>query len=96
MLQEEAAAHPAFPCCSARGSVVAVSLKGANRGQIGLKTYTVPEGYSGGGAWGGNFAVDPERGSVFASTGNNDAHPTAFKATLDALVAAPVPQPPRP
>ena len=76
-LQEGAAANPAFPCCTARGSVVAVSLKGANRGQVVWKTYTVPVGYSGGGVWGGNFAVDPERGSVFVSTGNNYAHPTA-------------------
>ena len=75
-LQEGAAANPAFPCCNARGSVVAVSVKGANRGQILWKTYMVPPGYSGGGVWGGNFVVDPVRGSVFVSTGNNYAHPT--------------------
>ena len=75
-LQEGAAANPAFPCCNARGSVVALSVNGPNRGQILWKTYMVPPGYSGGGVWGSNFVVDPSRGSVFVSTGNNYAHPT--------------------
>jgi len=68
-LQEGAAASPAFPCCSARGSIVKVD---AASGAIKWKTYTVPAlGYAGGGAWGSNFVVDPSRHSVFAGTGNN-------------------------
>lgn len=72
-LQEGAAANPAFPCCTARGSVVAVN---ATTGAIVWKTYTVPTGYSGGGVWGSNFAIDEKRGRVFVGTGNNYAHPT--------------------
>jgi polyvinyl alcohol dehydrogenase (cytochrome) len=64
---------PGFPCCKARGSVVAVNAK---TGAIVWKTYTVPAGYSGGGVWGSNFVVDKDRGSVFVSTGNNYSHPT--------------------
>lgn len=72
-LEEGVAANPAYPCCKARGSVLAVDAK---TGQVMWKTYTVPAGYSGGGVWGGNFAVDTTRGSVFVGTGNNYAHPT--------------------
>lgn len=67
---------PGFVCCKARGSVVAVSTNGATKGQIAWKTYTVPAGYSGGGVWGSNFAIDPGRGTVYASTGNNYSHPS--------------------
>jgi polyvinyl alcohol dehydrogenase (cytochrome) len=63
---------PSYPCCKARGSVVAVN---ATTGAIAWKTYTVPPGYSGGGVWGSNFVVDPSRGTVFVSTGNNYSHP---------------------
>jgi polyvinyl alcohol dehydrogenase (cytochrome) len=75
-LQEGVAANPSFACCFGRGSVVAVSVNGPTRGQILWKTYTVPVGYAGGGVWGSNLVVDPERGSLFASTGNNHSHPT--------------------
>jgi len=68
-LQEGAAASPQFPCCSARGSVVKID---AVTGAIIWKSYTVPAtGYTGGGAWGSNFVVDPARRSVFLGTGNN-------------------------
>lgn len=76
-LEEGVAANPAYPCCRSRGSVVAVSVKGANRGQIVWRTYTVPVGYTGGGVWGSNFVVDKERGSVYVGTGNNYSHPTS-------------------
>jgi polyvinyl alcohol dehydrogenase (cytochrome) len=59
---------PGYPCCSARGSVVAVN---ANTGAIKWKTYTIPVGYSGAGVWGSNLAVDAKSNTVFASTGNN-------------------------
>jgi polyvinyl alcohol dehydrogenase (cytochrome) len=75
--QEGAAASvPGFICCNARGSVVAVNIKGKRRGEIEWQTYTIPPGYSGGAVWGSNFAVDMERGTMFVSTGNNYAHPT--------------------
>jgi polyvinyl alcohol dehydrogenase (cytochrome) len=72
-LQEGVAANPAFPCCNARGSVVAVDAK---TGGIVWKTHTVPAGYSGGGVWGSNFVVDRKRGSLFVSTGNNYSQST--------------------
>lgn len=68
---------PGFVCCKGRGSVVAVHVRGALRGKIAWQTYTVPAGYSGGGVWSSNFVVDRERGSVFASSGNNYSHPVA-------------------
>jgi len=58
---------------TARGSVVAVSTNGA----ILWKTYTVPVGYIGGGVWGSNLVVDAARGTVFAGTGDNYAHPAS-------------------
>ncbi len=72
-LEEGVAANPAYPCCKARGSVLAIDAKS---GQILWRTYTVPTGYTGGGVWGGNLAVDATRGSVFVGTGNNYSHPT--------------------
>jgi polyvinyl alcohol dehydrogenase (cytochrome) len=75
-LEEGVAANPAYPCCKARGSVVAVSVVGTNRGQILWRTYMVPAGYNGGGVWGSNFVVDKERGSLYVSTGNNYSHPS--------------------
>jgi len=72
--QEASAAFiPGFVCCTARGSVVAVS---ANKGAIQWKTYTVPTGYSGGGVWGSNPVVDTSRKTVFVGTGNNYSKPT--------------------
>lgn len=70
---EEAAAAFGVPCCSSRGSVVAVN---AATGSIAWRTYMTPPGYSGAGVWGSNFAVDTQRGSLFVGTGNNYSHPT--------------------
>jgi polyvinyl alcohol dehydrogenase (cytochrome) len=65
---------PSYPCCSASGSVVAVS---AATGAKLWQTPTVPDGYSGGAVWGSNPVVDQARGTVFVGTGNNYSHPTA-------------------
>jgi polyvinyl alcohol dehydrogenase (cytochrome) len=73
-IEEAVAANPNYPCCRARGSVVAVD---ARTGAKLWQTYTVPAGYSGGGVWGSNLVVDPVRKSVFASTGNNYSVPSA-------------------
>jgi polyvinyl alcohol dehydrogenase (cytochrome) len=76
-LQENAAAVvPGFVCCNARGSVVAVNLRGRHRGEIAWQTRTVPDGYSGGAVWGSGFVVDRRRNTVFVGTGNNYSHPT--------------------
>jgi polyvinyl alcohol dehydrogenase (cytochrome) len=50
-----AAADPMYPCCTFRGSVIALDV---NTGAILWRTYTVPEGYSGGAVWGGTPVVD--------------------------------------
>lgn len=89
-LEEGVAANPAHPCCTSRGSVVAVDVKGRHRGEILWRVYTVPAGYSGAGVWGGNFVVDKDRGLLYVSTGNNYAHPTdpAYLACIAAGGAA--------
>ena len=64
---------PGYECCSASGSVVAVS---AATGAKVWQTPTVPNGYSGGAVWGSNPVVDEARGMLFVGTGNNYSHPT--------------------
>ena len=81
--EEGAAANPAYPCCSFRGSAVAVD---AATGQIIWKTFIVPTGYTGGAVWGSNLVVDTARGELFLGTGNNYTIPTdpAYAACLSA------------
>lgn len=67
---------PFYPCCRARGSVVAVHAKGPMAGAVLWRLYTAPPGYSGAGVWGSNFAVDARSGTLYASTGNNYSKPT--------------------
>ncbi len=72
--EEFAAANPSYPCCSARGSVVALD---AFTGHKLWQTFTVPaSGYSGAAIWGSNPVVDVLRGTVFVGTGDNYSHPT--------------------
>jgi polyvinyl alcohol dehydrogenase (cytochrome) len=72
--EEAAAANPSYPCCTFRGSAVAVDLA---THQIVWKTYTIPDnggvpgGYSGNGVWGSEPVVDPARDAVYFGTGNN-------------------------
>jgi polyvinyl alcohol dehydrogenase (cytochrome) len=81
-LEETAAENPAYPCCTFRGSMVAVD---AATGAIKWKTFTVPEngnrpgGYSGGAIWGTTPALDPRSNTLFTATGNNYAVPKAVK-----------------
>ena len=80
--EEGAAADPGYPCCTFRGSLVAVN---AATGQILWKTYMVPAnagvpgGYSGVGVWGSTPALDPSQGTVYVTTGNNYTLPQAVK-----------------
>jgi polyvinyl alcohol dehydrogenase (cytochrome) len=95
---EEADAIPAsYPCCSFRGSVVALNDQ---TGAIDWKTYTVPPnsgpcaspnpakgcGYSGGAVW-DTPAVDLGTGQVFVGTGNNYTTPDAAVTCKDAADA---------
>jgi polyvinyl alcohol dehydrogenase (cytochrome) len=81
--EEFAAAYYLYPCCSARGSVVA--LNAANGAKL-WQTFTVPTGYSGGAVWGSSPVVDSDRNTVFVGTGDNYSHPTdpAFVACIGA------------
>jgi len=71
--EESLAANPAYPCCTFRGSMVALD---ATTGAILWKTFVVPEnggltnGYSGNAIW-SPPAINPKRGSLFIGTGNN-------------------------
>jgi len=78
--QEEALAGfvPGYPCCSFRGSMLALN---ADTGAIIWKTYMAPAappatvGYSGNAIWGSSPAVDTKRGQVYVATGNNYSVP---------------------
>lgn len=73
-LEEGAAANPSYPCCSFRGSAVALNVM---TGAVLWKTYTVPAGYTGGSVWGSTLVPDPQRNQIYVTTGNNYSTPTA-------------------
>jgi polyvinyl alcohol dehydrogenase (cytochrome) len=81
-LEEASAANPQYPCCSFRGSALAVS---ARTGAVIWRHYTVPTGYSGGSVWGNSVVPDLLRHVVYITTGNNYATPTAadFKSCVN-------------
>jgi polyvinyl alcohol dehydrogenase (cytochrome) len=62
-----------------RGSVNALDL---HTGQILWKTYTVPEGYTGGAVWGSSFPIDRRRGTLYATTGNNYSIPDSVASCV--------------
>ncbi|HEY3310783.1 MAG TPA: PQQ-binding-like beta-propeller repeat protein [Anaerolineales bacterium] len=80
-IEEAVAANPAYPCCTFRGSAVAVDIA---TGVIKWKTYTVPNnnnqpgGYSGNSVWGSSPVVDPARNLVYLGTGNNYTAPACI------------------
>ncbi len=80
--EEGAAADPRYPCCSFRGSIVALD---AQSGAVLWKAHTIPEpaqpfrvradgrqmyGPAGGAVWSAP-TLDPARGLVYAATGNS-------------------------
>jgi polyvinyl alcohol dehydrogenase (cytochrome) len=88
--------NPDYPCCTARGSVVALD---ANTGKQIWKTYDVPEapkpwrknengvqlyGPSGGSIW-NSPAIDPVRGALYVGTG--DAVTPPLSPLTDAVMA---------
>lgn len=81
------AGDPDYPCCTFRGSVVAVDAK---TGELLWQTYTVPDnggepgGYSGASVWGGTPVVDVERGRLYVTTGNNYTVPREAKECQEA------------
>ena len=82
--EESLAINPAYPCCSFRGSIVALDLQ---TGHVKWQTYDMPDnkglptGYSGGAVW-QPFAIDPARGTLYAGTGNNYEVPQDVKTCL--------------
>ena len=82
-LEELFAADPNYPCCSFRGSIVALDV---NTGEIVWQTYMAPDiaGYSGTSVWGSTAVVDQKRGSLYVTTGNNYTVP---QDVLDCVAA---------
>jgi polyvinyl alcohol dehydrogenase (cytochrome) len=95
-VEEGLAQSESYPCCTFRGSVVALNVK---TGQLLWKAYTVPPnsgpctghnppsgcGYSGGAVW-STPAVDQAAGVVYASSGNDYTVPDeAIKCQHEAL-----------
>jgi polyvinyl alcohol dehydrogenase (cytochrome) len=88
--EETLALDPAYPCCSFRGSIVALD---ARTGQMLWKTFDMPDnggqpgGYSGGAIW-QPPAVDPKRTTLFIGTGNNYTAPADVEACQNATPTA--------
>ena len=88
--EETLALNPAYPCCSFRGSIVALDEKS---GAMRWKTFDMPDnggqpgGYSGGAIW-QPPAIDAKRGMLFAGTGNNYTAPAAVETCQDATPTA--------
>jgi polyvinyl alcohol dehydrogenase (cytochrome) len=84
--EESLATNPAYPCCSFRGSVVALDAKS---GQMLWKTFDMPDNggqtdqYSGGAVW-QPPAIDPTRATLFVGTGNNYTAPAEVVACQNA------------
>src|SRR5712672_4245465 len=88
--EESFAENAAYPCCTFRGSVVALDER---TGAILWKTFDIPDnggqvgGYSGGAVW-QPPAIDPKRGSLYIGTGNNYTAPAAVEACQNATPTA--------
>jgi polyvinyl alcohol dehydrogenase (cytochrome) len=80
--EEALASSFSYPCCTFRGSVVALDAK---TGKMLWQTFTVPPngglpgGYSGGAVW-QPPAIDPTRGLLFIGTGDNYSVPADVEA----------------
>jgi polyvinyl alcohol dehydrogenase (cytochrome) len=84
------AKNPSYPCCTFRGSVVALD---ANTGSMHWKMYDMPDNlgatnqYSGGAIW-QPPAIDPRRGVLYIGTGNNYTVPASVAACQKQAEAA--------
>jgi len=77
--EEALATDPTYPCCTFRGSMVALSLK---NGSIKWKTYTVPDNGGQTGQYSGNAIWQPPvlgNGTLYVGTGNNYDVPQSVK-----------------
>ncbi|HEX3435396.1 MAG TPA: PQQ-binding-like beta-propeller repeat protein [Pseudacidobacterium sp.] len=88
--EEALALNASYPCCSFRGSVVALD---AWTGKLLWKTYDMPDNggqinqYSGGAIW-QPPAIDPRRGLLYVGTGNNYTVPADVEACQNATPTA--------
>jgi polyvinyl alcohol dehydrogenase (cytochrome) len=88
--EETLAIDPTYPCCSFRGSIVALDEQ---TGAMLWKTFDMPDnggqpgGYSGGAIW-QPPAIDPQRGTLFVGTGNNYTAPADVEACQAATPTA--------
>jgi polyvinyl alcohol dehydrogenase (cytochrome) len=78
--EEYLASESGYPCCSARGSVVALNAK---NGAKLWQTFTAPAGYSGANVWGSTPVVDLARQTVYVGSGNNYALPAPYSACIN-------------
>lgn len=84
--EEAAASLPNYPCCTFRGSVVALD---AHTGAIVWQDYMAPPnggapgGFSGNGVW-SSPAIDPRTGTLYVTTGNNYTQPASVTACENA------------
>ncbi len=84
--EEGLATNPAYPCCSFRGSVVALNV---NSGRILWKRYTVPDNFGATDQYSGNAvwqppAIDIPRGLLYIGVGNNYDVPLAVQDCVEA------------
>jgi polyvinyl alcohol dehydrogenase (cytochrome) len=84
--EEAFASSLSYPCCTFRGSIVALDAKS---GKILWQTFTVPDnggltgGYSGGAVW-QPPAIDSKRGLLFVGSGDNYSAPAGVEACQNA------------
>ena len=69
---------------SFRGTIAALDLQ---TGKMVWSFRIVPDGYTGGAVWSSSLALDPKRGSLYATTGNNYTVPPAVAACLQAATS---------
>jgi polyvinyl alcohol dehydrogenase (cytochrome) len=74
-----------------RGQALALDLA---TGATIWRTFTVPDGYTGGAVWSSTPVVDVRRKSLYISTGNNYTIPASVQQCIDAARAATVGRPP--
>ena len=90
--RESALAKFPYPCCSFRGSMLALD---ARTGAILWKTYMVPDNqgkpgqFSGGAVWGSSPAIDEKRRLVYIATGQNYDVPAPLKECMARHEGAP-------
>jgi polyvinyl alcohol dehydrogenase (cytochrome) len=100
--EEGVAVSGGYPCCTFRGSMVAVN---ASTGRLLWQTYMTPGGadnhpcatqdpatgcgYSGAAIWGTTAAYDPASNTLYTATGNNYTVPDSVKSCQDAHPTSP-------